>query len=170
MCSSHPKCARALYREPALDENGSMQPITPFLWFADDAEEAVEFYLTLFDGAVIDVNRAPDGRAFVIRWQMGGAQYLALNGGPHYQQTPAFSLYVDAGEQDRVDELWAALTADGGQESQCGWLVDRFGVSWQIIPSRFAELMSGPNAAAANAALRQMTKIDIAALEAASRA
>jgi len=147
-----------------------MQTITPFLWYDDKAEEAVEFYLTLFEGEVLDVNRAADGRAFVVRWRMGGADYLALNGGPHYALTPAFSLSVDAGEQDRVDELWEALTADGGQESQCGWLVDRFGVSWQIIPSRFAELMSGPNAGAVNAAAMTMTKLDIAALEAASRA
>jgi predicted 3-demethylubiquinone-9 3-methyltransferase (glyoxalase superfamily) len=147
-----------------------MQLITPFLWYDDDAEQAVEFYLTLFEGSVIDVNRAPDGRAFVIRWQMGGSEYLALNGGPHYAQTPAFSLQVDAGEQDNVDRLWEALTADGGEESQCGWLVDKFGVSWQIVPTRFAEIMSGPNAAAANAALMSMTKIDIAALEAASLA
>lgn len=147
-----------------------MQLITPFLWYDDDAEQAVEFYLTLFEGAVIDVNRAPDGRAFVIRWQMGGSEYLALNGGQHYVQTPAFSLQVDAGEQDNVDRLWDALTADGGQESQCGWLVDKFGVSWQIVPSRFAEIMSGPNAAAANAALIAMTRIVIADLEAASQA
>ena len=147
-----------------------MQTITPFLWFDDAAEQAVEFYLTLFDGAVLDVQRGPDGRAFVVRWQMGGAEYLAINGGPHYALTPAFSLSVDAGEQDRVDELWNALTADGGQESQCGWLIDRFGVSWQIVPSRLAELLSGPNAGAVNAAVMGMTKIVIADLEAASRA
>jgi predicted 3-demethylubiquinone-9 3-methyltransferase (glyoxalase superfamily) len=144
--------------------------ITPFLWFNDNAEEAVAFYLTLFEGTVHNVSRGPDGRAFVVSWQMEGRDYLALNGGPHYALTPAFSLSVDAGEQDRVDELWQALTANGGQESQCGWLIDRFGLSWQIIPSRFAELMSGPNAAAVNAAFMGMQKIVIADLEAASRA
>ena len=144
-----------------------MQAITPFLWFNDTAEQAVQFYLTLFEGRVITVTRGPDGAAVVVRWQMGGSEYLALNGGPHYVLNPAFSLSVDAGEQERVDELWHALTAEG-QESQCGWLIDKFGVSWQIVPTRLPQLLSGPNSGAVNAALMQMTKIDIAALEAAS--
>ena len=146
-----------------------MQPITPFLWFEKDAEQAVEFYVSVFGGSILNVTRAPDGSAFIVQWEMGGSQYLAMNGGPHYALTPAFSISVDAGEQDRVDELWEALTADGGQESQCGWLIDRYGLSWQIVPTRLPQLMAGPNAAAVNAALMGMTKIVIADLEAASR-
>ncbi len=145
-----------------------MQQITPFLWFDDNAEEAVEFYVDLFGGSILDVSRTPDGRAFVVRWQMGGSEYLAMNGGPHYALTPAFSLSIDAGEQDRVDELWEALTADGGQESQCGWLIDRFGLSWQVVPTRLAELMQGPNGAAVTAKLMTQTRIVIAELEAAA--
>jgi predicted 3-demethylubiquinone-9 3-methyltransferase (glyoxalase superfamily) len=106
-----------------------MQEITPFLWFDDNAEEAVEFYLTLFEGEVLDVSRTAEGRAFVITWRMGGAKYRAINGGTRFALSPAFSLYADAEDQQRIDELWNALTADGGEESQCGWLVDRFGVS-----------------------------------------
>ena len=147
-----------------------MQTITPFLWYNDNAEEAVEFYLTLFEGEVIDVSRNPDGRAFVVTWTMGGAQYRAINGGPHYTLNPAFSLYADADDQDRIDELWNALTADGGEESQCGWLVDRFGVSWQIAPTALGELMQGPNGQAVTAKLMTQSKIIIAELEEASRA
>ncbi len=147
-----------------------MQTITPFLWYNDNAEEAVEFYLTLFDGEVIDISRNADGGAFVITWRMGGGQYRAINGGPHFTLSPAFSLYADADDQDRIDALWNALTADGGEESQCGWLIDRFGVSWQIVPINLGQLMQGPNGGAVNAALMGMQKIVIAELEAASRA
>ena len=146
-----------------------MPTITPFLWFEKDTEQAVELYLRLFEGEVLDVSRNPDGNAFVIHWRMSGSEYRAINGGPHYALTPAVSLYADAADQTRIDELWNALTADGGQESQCGWLVDRFGLSWQIVPVNLGELMTGPNAAAVNAALMGMTKIVIADLEAASR-
>lgn len=147
-----------------------MRTITPFLWFTDQAEQAAEFYISVFGGSIVDVARNADGSAFVVRWQMDGVEYAAMNapGGPRL--TEAFSLSVDAGEQDRVDELWDALLADGGTPSQCGWLVDRFGVSWQIVPSRLGELMQGPNGAAVTAALMSMSKIDISVLEAASRA
>lgn len=147
-----------------------MQSITPFLWFDADAEAAVALYLSLFEGEILDISRNPDGTAFVVHWRMGGTEYRAINGGPHYTLSPAFSLYADAEDQARIDELWSALTADGGQESQCGWLVDRFGVSWQIVPSNLGELMTGPNGAAVTAALMTQTKIVIAELEAASRA
>jgi predicted 3-demethylubiquinone-9 3-methyltransferase (glyoxalase superfamily) len=146
-----------------------VQTITPFLWFEDQAEEAVAFYLTLVDGEILDISRTPDGRAFVVHWRMGGVEYRAINGGPHYALSPAFSLYTEVPDQQRIDELWDALTADGGQESQCGWLVDRFGVSWQIAPSSLGELMQGQNGAAVTAVLMTQTKIVLADLEAASR-
>jgi predicted 3-demethylubiquinone-9 3-methyltransferase (glyoxalase superfamily) len=145
-----------------------MSTITPFLWFDGHAEQAAEFYCSLFGGRVIDVSRLPDGRAFVVRFVLDDREYLAMNGGPGHALTDAFSLSVNAGEQERIDELWHALTADGGRESQCGWLVDRFGLSWQILPTRLPELMSGPNAAAVTEALMGMQKIIIADLEAAA--
>ena len=147
-----------------------MQTITTFLWFEKDAERAVELYLSLFDGEVLDLSRNPDGTAFVIHWRMGGSEYRAINGGAHFALTPAVSLYADADDQARIDELWNALTAGGGQESQCGWLVDRFGLSWQIVPTHLGELMQGSNGEAVTAALMGMGKIVIAELEAASRA
>ena len=147
-----------------------MQTITPFLWYNDQAEEAVAFYLTLFDGEVLDVSRKPDGSAFVITWRMGGAEYRAINGGPHYALSPAFSLSAEAADQARIDELWDALTANGGEESQCGWLVDRFGLSWQIVPTSLGALMQGPNGEAVTATLMTQKKIVIAELEASSRA
>ena len=119
---------------------------------------------------MLDVSRKPDGSAFVITWRMGGAQYRAINGGPHFTLSPAFSLHVDAVDQARIDELWGALTADGGEESQCGWLIDRFGVSWQIVPTNLGQLMQGPNGEAVTAKLMTQSKIVIAELEAASRA
>ncbi len=151
-------------------QNRNMQTITPFLWYRDHAEQAVEFYLTLFDGEVLDVSRHPDGSAFVVHWRMEGVEYRAMNGGPHYTLSPAFSLSAEAADQQRLDELWDALTADGGEESQCGWLVDRFGLSWQIVPTQLAQLMQGVNGAAVTAVLMRQTKIVIAELEAASRA
>ena len=147
-----------------------MQTITPFIWFNDNAEKAVSFYLTLFEGKVIDVSRKPDGSAFVLHWLMDGVEYRAINGGPHFALSPAFSLSAEADGQRRIDELWNALTADGGEESQCGWLVDRFGLSWQIVPTNLGELMQGPNGEAVTAKLMTQTKIVIAELEAASRA
>ncbi len=145
-----------------------MQKITPFLWFDGTAEQAAEFYLTIFDGTILDVSRMPDGSAFVVHWEMEGTEYFGMNAGPGHPLTDAFSLSVDAGEQDGVDRLWDALLAGGGEESQCGWLVDRFGLSWQVVPTRLGELMTGPNGQAATAALMGMRKIIIADLEAAA--
>jgi len=145
-----------------------MTSITPFLWFDGLAEQAAEFYTSLFGGHIIDVSRLPDGSAFVVKFMLDDREYLAMNGGPGHALTDAFSLSVNAGEQDRIDELWEALTADGGHESQCGWLVDRFGLSWQILPTRLPELMSGPHAGAVTEALMGMRRIIIADLEAAA--
>ena len=144
-----------------------MKTLTPFLWLNGRAEEAAEFYVSLFGGRIIDIARGPDGAAFIVRWEIDGLELMAMNGGPGHPLTDAFSLSVDAGEQDRVDELWDALV-EGGTPSQCGWLVDRFGLSWQIVPTRLAELMTGPHGEAVTAALMGMQKIVIADLEAAA--
>ena len=146
-----------------------MNTITPFLWFDNQAEEAAEFYVSVFDGKVIEVTPGADGKAFIVRWEMDGREFVGMNGGPGHPLTDAFSLSIDAGEQDRVDELWDTLTADGGEPGQCGWLVDRYGLSWQVVPSRLGELMTGPNGPAVTAALMTMQKIVIADLEAAAR-
>lgn len=142
--------------------------ITPFLWFERQAEVAAAFYVTLFDNSrVTDVSRTPDGAAFGVQFVIGGQQIYALNGGPHYKLSPAFSLMVDCDDQAEVDRLWAALTADGGQESRCGWLVDRFGVSWQIIPRQMSEWMRDPDPAKAARvvqAMMGMQKIEVEAL------
>lgn len=142
--------------------------ITPFLWFERHAEEAAKFYVTLLDDSrVLDVSRTPDGAAFGVQFVLGGQRIYALNGGPHYKLSPAFSLFVDCEDQSEVDRLWAALTADGGQESRCGWLVDRFGVSWQIIPRQMSEWMRDKDPAKAGRvvqAMMGMQKIDVEAL------
>ncbi len=148
-----------------------MQKITPFLWFDTEAEDAARFYVTLFDDAeVTDVRRMPDGSVLGVSFRIEGQEVQALNGGPSHALTEAFSFFVRCEDQAEVDRLWDALTADGGEESRCGWLVDRFGLSWQIIPDRLPELLGDPDpdrARRAMEAMLTMGKIDIATLEAA---
>lgn len=139
--------------------------VSPFLWFNKGAEDAARFYVTLIKGSRI-VKTNPMGCTFLL----GGQRFEALNGGPHYQLTPAFSIYVSVNTQDEVDALWSKLTADGGQESMCGWLVDRFGVSWQIIPRRLEQLLFHKDRAKAQRAtdaMLKMQKIIISDLESA---
>ncbi|MGD9933322.1 MAG: VOC family protein [Dehalococcoidia bacterium] len=153
----------------------AVQKIRPCLWFNTEAEEAANLYISLFDDAKIteisrygEVGPMPAGTALMVAFELAGQQFQALNGGPMFQFTEAISLSVDCRTQEEVDHLWSSLTADGGEESQCGWLKDRFGLSWQIVPERLGELMSGPDAAAAQRtmeAMLQMRKLDIAALE-----
>jgi predicted 3-demethylubiquinone-9 3-methyltransferase (glyoxalase superfamily) len=147
----------------------TVQKIRPYLWFNDNAEEAIEFYVSLFDDSrVVKLVRGPDDRVVVGEFQLEGQQFLALNGGPMYQFNEAISLFVTCATQEEVDTLWARLTADGGEPGRCGWLKDRFGVSWQVIPRRLLEMTSSPDRAAAGRAMEamlQMVKIDIAKLE-----
>ena len=126
-----------------------MQKITPCLWFDTQAEEAANFYVSLFeDSEVTDVQRldgTPSGdNVALVFFRLAGQEYMAINGGPQFPFTEAVSFNVSCKDQDEVDRLWSALTADGGKESQCGWLQDRFGLSWQIIPERMGELLSDP--------------------------
>ncbi|MBX5481105.1 MAG: VOC family protein [Myxococcaceae bacterium] len=145
------------------------QKITPFLWFNDQAEEAAKFYVTLFDDSkILSVMPGPQGKAMGVQFQLAGIVFQALNGGPAHQLNEAFSLFVTCEDQQEVDSLWARLTANGGQESRCGWLKDRFGLSWQIVPRRFMELVGDPDRTKAGRvmeAMLKMTKFDIAALE-----
>ncbi len=157
-----------------------MKKITPFLWFDDDAEEAVELYTSRFrNSKVLSVRRygaggpGKEGSVMTIHFELDGQELIALNGGPHFQHSEAFSLSVDCKSQAEVDELWARLTADGGQPGPCGWLKDKFGLSWQIVPSRLVELLGDPDAqraARVMAAMMKMHKLDVAALERAAQA
>lgn len=150
-----------------------MQKITPFLWFDGQAEQAAIFYTSIFKNSRIDsitrygdAGPGPKGSVLTISFQLEGQEFVALNGGPHYTFTPAISFYVNCQTQEEVDYLWEKLS-EGGQEEQCGWLKDKFGLSWQIIPSVLIELMQDKDAEKAlrvTQAMLQMTKIDIAAL------
>ncbi|MET7332715.1 VOC family protein [Nonomuraea sp. NPDC005650] len=145
-----------------------MQKITTFLWFDNQAEEAAEFYISLFkDSRVLDVTPGPAGTAMVVTFELAGQRFIALNGGPEFKFNEAVSLYVDCDSQEEVDELWAKLT-EGGEESQCGWLKDRYGLSWQIIPTRLQELLGDPDPERAQRAMKAMLgmrKIDVRGLE-----
>lgn len=144
------------------------QKIKPFLWYDHQAEDAARFYCSLFPNSeVLSVVPGPTGAAMVVGFQLAGVEYVALNGGPHYHLTPAFSLSVECDTQAEIDELWEKLSA-GGSKVQCGWLVDKYGLSWQVVPSIMPKLMSDPQrAGAVMQTLMQMSKLDIAALQAA---
>lgn len=151
------------------------QKITPFLWFNQEAEEAVNFYVSLFkDSKILSMSRygdsgpGPKGSVMVVSFQLAGQKFTALNGGPHFKFTEAISLMVDCESQEEVDMLWSKLTANGGQESQCGWLKDRYGLSWQIVPNRFMQLMQDKDPKRTQRvmqAMMTMKKFDIARLE-----
>ena len=155
-----------------------MQKIMPCLWFDDQAEAAVNFYVALFknskitnvaryDEAGAKASGRPVGTVMTMTFQLDGQEFMALNGGPIFKFTEATSFIVNCESQSEVDRLWDALTAHGGEESQCGWLKDRFGLSWQIVPTALGELMSDPDPAKAQRvmqAMLQMKKIDIAKL------
>jgi predicted 3-demethylubiquinone-9 3-methyltransferase (glyoxalase superfamily) len=145
------------------------QRITPCLWFDGKAEEAAAFYASVFpDSAITKVTPGPNGAALVVEFRLAGVRFLALNGGPQFTFNEAISLSVDCRTQVEVDELWERLSAGGGS-GQCGWLKDRYGVSWQIVPAVLPQLLSDPaKAGRVMQALMGMTKLDIAALQAAA--
>lgn len=146
----------------------SDQKIKPFLWYDNQAEEAARYYCSLIKGAkILNVVPGPTGSAMLVEFELAGVKYLAMNGGPHNKLTPAFSLSVECDTQAEIDELWEKLS-EGGSKIQCGWLVDKYGLSWQVVPSIMPKLMSDPRrAGAVMQALMQMTKLDIAKLQAA---
>jgi len=154
-----------------------MPKITPFLWFNDQAEEAMNFYTAIFKNSKIgSVSRygeggpGPQGSVMTATFELDGQEFMALNGGPLFTFTEAISLFVNCETQAEVDELWTKLT-EGGEEGQCGWLKDKYGLSWQIVPSVLGELLSDPDAEKARRvmnAMLQMKKIDIAGLRLAS--
>jgi predicted 3-demethylubiquinone-9 3-methyltransferase (glyoxalase superfamily) len=157
-----------------------MDKISPCLWFVGRAEEAARFYTALFPNSRINsIDRSPGetpsgpkDMVLTVNFTLGGHTYIGLNGGPDFTFNEAISLSIDCEDQAEVDRYWAALTADGGAESVCGWLKDKFGVSWQVIPRRLPELLNSPDREAAARALEAMltmVKIDVAELERAAR-
>lgn len=145
-----------------------MKKISPFLWFDNNAEEAMKFYVSVFKNSkILGVNRGPNGELFTATFELDGQQFMALNAGPLFRFTEAISFFVNCETQQEVDELWGKLT-EGGEESMCGWLKDRFGLSWQIVPSILGELLQDEDPAKAGRvmqAMLQMRKIDIQALQ-----
>jgi predicted 3-demethylubiquinone-9 3-methyltransferase (glyoxalase superfamily) len=160
-----------------------MQKITPFLWFNDNAEAAVKFYKSIFkkskigniaryDKAGEKVAGRPAGSVMTVEFQIEGQDFIALNGGPHFKFNEAISFVVNCRTQAEVDYYWKKLTAGGGKEVQCGWLRDKFGLSWQIVPTVLNELMSSKDAAKSHRvmeAMLKMVKLDIKKLKAAAK-
>ncbi len=146
--------------------------VTTFLWFDSQAEEAAKFYVSLFDNAEITSVARNGDKVQGVSFRLGTQEYIAFNGGPHLKLTPAVSLYVNCKDQAEVDRYWDKLQSGGGQPSQCGWLQDRYGLSWQVIPSVLPELLQSADAALAQRvmqAMLKMSKIEIAQLQAAAR-
>ena len=151
----------------------SQTRITPFLWFDQNAEEAVEFYLSVFKNSrrISELRNTgdapgPKGGVLVVSFELDGQRFTALNGGPMFKFNESISFVVRCDSQDEVDYYWSRLTTDGGSESQCGWLKDKFGLSWQIVPARTQQLLKTPKAMQA---MMKMKKLDIAELERASQ-
>ena len=140
-----------------------MPTITPFLWFDTQAEEAMNFYASIFKRSkVISVNRA-QGKVMSVQFELEGQEFMALNAGPNFKFTEAISFFVGCRTQEEIDELWAKLIAEGGEPSRCGWLKDRFGLSWQIIPKTLGGMLGDKDAAKSTRvmnAMLQMTKLD----------
>ncbi len=156
-----------------------MRKITPCIWFDTQAEEAAKFYVSLFkDSKIItttyypkaaeEVSGKPAGSVLTVEFEIEGMRFTALNGGPIFKLSEAVSFQIDCKDQEEVDYFWSKLTADGGEESQCGWLKDKFGVSWQVVPNILAELLSSDDKEAGERAMKamlEMQKLDIAALQ-----
>jgi predicted 3-demethylubiquinone-9 3-methyltransferase (glyoxalase superfamily) len=150
------------------------QKITPCLWFDKDAEDAANFYVSVFKNSeIVDISRYPEerpgtpGQVLTVVFRLDGQEFTGLNGGPEFKFSEAVSFQIDCKDQEEVDYYWYKLS-EGGEESQCGWLKDKFGLSWQVVPSRLVELLQDPDREKANRvmqAMLQMSKIDIPALE-----
>jgi predicted 3-demethylubiquinone-9 3-methyltransferase (glyoxalase superfamily) len=146
-----------------------MKKITPFLWFDTQAEEAMNFYVSLFKNSKVNnVSRGPDEKAFTVSFELDGQEFMGLNAGPQFKFNEAISMYVNCENQAEVDYFWNALIADGGEESMCGWLKDKYGLSWQIIPKQLGELMGDLDPVKAKRvtdAMLKMQKIIVADLK-----
>jgi predicted 3-demethylubiquinone-9 3-methyltransferase (glyoxalase superfamily) len=143
-----------------------MKKITPFLWFDDKAEEAMNFYVSIFENSRVgsvtrygEAGPGPKGSVMTAIFQLDGQDFIALNGGPHFKFTEAISFSVDCKTQEEVDELWERLS-EGGQKSRCGWLKDKYGLSWQIVPTVLGELMANKDAKKSSKVMQAMLKMD----------
>jgi predicted 3-demethylubiquinone-9 3-methyltransferase (glyoxalase superfamily) len=151
------------------------QKITPFLWFDTQAEEAANFYVSIFkDAEILSVSHygegspGPAGSVMTVAFRLAGQEFTALNGGPMFKFTEALSFVIDCGAQDEVDHYWEQLTAGGGEPGPCGWLKDKYGLSWQVVPRALHDLLQDPDSERAKRAMQamlQMGKLDIAALQ-----
>lgn len=158
-----------------------MQKITPFFWFDTQAEEAANYYVSIFKNAkVTEVTRyneesskvsgRPAGSAMTVAFELNGQQFVALNGGPQFTFSEAISFVIHCETQEEIDHYWNKLTADGGEEGQCGWLKDKYGVSWQVVPTNLGELLGGQDPVQSQKAMHamlQMKKLDMNKLQAA---
>lgn len=146
-----------------------MKKVTTFLWFKDQAEDAATFYASVFKGAeVVDRMPGPGGKAMSATVRVDGQDFICFNGGPHYTLSPAVSLFISCEDQAEVDRYWDKLLSGGGQESQCGWLTDRYGLSWQVIPKQLGQMLGAPDREKAGRAMQamfQMKKIDVAVMQ-----
>lgn len=145
-----------------------MPTITPFLWFDTQAEEAMNFYASIFKRSkVVSVTRA-QGKVMSVQFELEGQAFMALNAGPHFKFTEAISFFVGCETQQEIDQLWAKLLADGGAPSQCGWLKDKFGLSWQIVPNSLGRMLGDKDPAKSQRtmnAMLQMSKLDLKVLQ-----
>jgi predicted 3-demethylubiquinone-9 3-methyltransferase (glyoxalase superfamily) len=138
-----------------------MKKITPFLWFDDQAEEAMRFYVSVFKNSeVLNISPGPNGKAMSVTFRLEDQEFMALNAGPQFKFNESISFFVDCETQAEVDELWGKLTANGGQEGRCGWLKDKYGLSWQIIPRTLGEMLGDPDPAKARRVMEAMLKMD----------
>jgi predicted 3-demethylubiquinone-9 3-methyltransferase (glyoxalase superfamily) len=154
------------------------QKIVPNLWFDTQAEEAAHYYIDVFgSGRVVSVARYPEGApgpvgsVMTVEFEVGGLRFVGINGGPEFPFTEAVSFQIDCADQAEVDRFWDRFISDGGQESQCGWLKDKYGLSWQVVPAGMAEVFADPDPARAQRAVQAMlgmTRLDVAALRAAA--
>ena len=154
-----------------------MQKISPFLWFDDQAEEAVNFYTSIFKNSKIlnvtrygEVGPGPKDSIMTVAFQLEGQEFMALNGGPHFKFTEAISFVVKCKTQEEVDDLWEKLSEGGGEKIQCGWLKDKYGVSWQIVPTILGEMISDPNRAKSQRVMEAMLKMKKIEIEGLKRA
>ena len=138
-----------------------MKKITPFLWFDTQAEEAMKFYVSIFKNSkVLSMSPGPNGIASSVNFELEGQEFVGFNAGPEFKFNEAISMFVNCQTQEEVDDLWNKLTADGGEESRCGWLKDKYGLSWQIVPSVLGELMGDPDPAKSQRVLQAMLKMN----------
>jgi predicted 3-demethylubiquinone-9 3-methyltransferase (glyoxalase superfamily) len=164
-----------VWRPTSISKETSMQKITPCLWFDGQGEEAAKFYVSIFpDSRIVDVMRwgeggmRPKGTVLTVDFELQGQSFMALNGGPEYKFNPAISMSIDCKNQEEVDRYWSRLLEGGGAEVQCGWLTDKFGVSWQVVPSVLPKYLKDPDTAKADrvmAAMMKMVKLDVAAIQ-----